>query len=436
MNLRRVTRGVIDLVFTIVLALILLFLINKAVLMLSPESVKLKKLLYTIAISFCVTAFFYNRIWSKLIFRKPVQLFFFVAFQICLFFVFFQLVSIHKNIKDYYEYFASENFKSWEGNTYTSDTLLGYKLSHDQLSSFVYIGDNKIPVKTDKDGFRIPADLGLLTYNEKPIELLFLGCSFTFGAACKAEDGFPYLVAKAKEMNYVNAGVGGYGLSQMLILAEELIPRYRPKYVIVQRSHWLIERSMSEFAPTRGGYHIPVPYFADSANSFRVEKPIYQSSIGTLFPITDRELYKGRFLTYYFTKGFPYFGKEQLKIIKSRLKNVLGIKPKPTKLKYEAELFAYEKMSAIAKAYNVKVIVVSVNSFSNHINPFFTTSKYLIANADSTLNSKLNKPLNKDDYFKLFGHWTNINGAETMFDSHPNARAHSLIAETILSKIE
>ena len=46
------------------------------------------------------------------------------------------------------------------------------------------------------------------------------------------------VVAQGLGGTVLNAGKCAYGLSQMLILARRLIPRYRPDYVLVQFSPW------------------------------------------------------------------------------------------------------------------------------------------------------------------------------------------------------
>jgi hypothetical protein len=73
--------------------------------------------------------------------------------------------------------------------------------------------------------------------------VLALGCSFTYGAATNAENTYPYLVGQRLAGTTRNAGVSSYGLSQMMILAKRLVPAYKPDYLLVQYSPWLVDRS-------------------------------------------------------------------------------------------------------------------------------------------------------------------------------------------------
>ena len=61
-----------------------------------------------------------------------------------------------------------------------------------------------------------------------PVFVLSLGDSITYGYGCRAEEAFGYLVARALGGTVLNAGQSGAGLAQMVLLARELIPAYRP----------------------------------------------------------------------------------------------------------------------------------------------------------------------------------------------------------------
>lgn len=321
---------------------------------------------------------------------------------------------------------------------YAKDDTLGYRMIKNNRSSLVYNLLPTVPVRTDQEGFRIPDSIPTLTATEKSVDLLFLGCSFTFGSACKAENTFPYLIAAEKKMNYVNAAVGGYGVAQMYLQAKQLIPRFKPKYVIVQNSPWLIVRGISEFAPSRGGYLLPTPYFSDEGSSFQVESPIYHSSVERLFPAQDRKSYYGKFFKYYIEKGIPYFLREQIQIFFVRCKNILFLKKRPTRRVVEAEQFAYSEIFKIAKQYSVKVILLNLSNSpgSDKCRKLGDRgNNVVIANADSLLYQFLGTD-SEIAYHKTFCHWSKSGKDSVFVDSHPNKLSHRLIAESILMHIK
>jgi hypothetical protein len=261
-----------------------------------------------------------------------------------------------------------------------------------------------------------------------------LGCSFTFGSACKAEDTFPYIVARESGKNYVNAAVGGYGLAQMYLQAKQLISKYKPKYLVIQNSPWLILRGVSEFAPSRGGYMLPVPYFADRGEFFEVEKPIYKSSIGKLFPARDRRLFSGNVLSYYFQRGIPYFAQEQFYIFITRCKNFVSLKQSPTTRIDSAEFDAYREIFEQAELNQTKVILLKLGNSegSNKTELIAKAGRNIsVANADSLLYEYV-KGYSPIKYRNAFGHWGTTESGDSIFvDGHPNTVSHKLIAQSI-----
>lgn len=391
------------------------------------------QLLQTSIILFCFYAFLYKRLWNPGLFRSPSKISVYLFSILALLFITYHSLSVNKNILAYYRYFSSDNFISWKGQMYEHDSLLGYRMQPNNFSSLVYDLKQSVPVKTDDNGFRVVHTGEQFSDVSKPIDLLFLGCSFTFGSACRAEETFPYMIAQEMKMNYINAAVGGYGLAQMLIQAKQLISKYKPRYIIIQRSPWLIKRSLTEFAPSRGGYLLPTPYFVETKNKFSVDLPAYQSPIYELLPEEDRKMYNGDFLKYYFKKGLGYFGTQQIEIIKTRVRNFIGQKKRPTDKEYEAELFAYSEIIKLAKEHAVEVILLHLNngpiSFKDKLPIDFYS--YRIANADSALRQRMSSN-DEQEYIRMFGHW-GMKGNDSVFiDGHPNAQAHKLIATSIL----
>ncbi len=68
--------------------------------------------------------------------------------------------------------------------------------------------------------------------------VLFVGDSYTFGSAVAEGDAFPHVVAaelqaRAVPAVAINAGVPGYNSEQTLVWLRELLPRHRPRHVVL-----------------------------------------------------------------------------------------------------------------------------------------------------------------------------------------------------------
>ena len=136
--------------------------------------------------------------------------------------------SLYSNIKT--------SQRGWSGKVHKTDAELGFAPIPDSQGAEVFPIGPEIPMRFDKDGFRIPVLDGSASstrLSPRPL-VLTLGCSFTYGAANYAEDTYPYLVGQYLGGTTKNAGVCSYGLAQMMILARRLVPIYQPNYLIVQ----------------------------------------------------------------------------------------------------------------------------------------------------------------------------------------------------------
>jgi hypothetical protein len=175
-------------------------------------------------------------------------------------------------------WYVKHSERGWKGKLHRSDAELGFAPIPDSRGAEVFPVGNDIPARYDKDGFRVPLEDGIPTSpNRHPI-VLALGCSFTYGAATLAEKTYPYLVGQYLGGTTRNAGVGSYGLSQMLVLAKRLVPANKPDYLIVQYSPWLVDRARSPFAPTNFG-KVPTPYFFVRQNELALHPPVFVTKI-------------------------------------------------------------------------------------------------------------------------------------------------------------
>ncbi len=392
------------------------------------------KILQSSIILFCLFTIGYKRIWE---FKKlNKRSFWLAAIGALIFIIIYNFVSVHKNIVAYYNYFTGENFIAWPGKIYQNDPLLGYKPKASAKGAFLYNKIPSIPIRINEAGFRVPVFDDSLSKINNSTDLLFLGCSFTFGSAVKAEDAFPHIVAHQTNQHYINAGAGGYGLSQMYILSEMLIRKYKPSCIVLQYSPWLISRSLEEFAPSKGGYLLPTPYFSAESDSFKVQPPVFESTAASLEPAEDRKAYSGKFIKYYFEKGLVYFSREQWKLIIVRLQNLFSKRKRPTGNRSEAQLFAYRKIFELSAKHHVNMILLKINGqpFSEDFRKLIETNNVCIANADSLLYRRLGSA-SKEKYAKAYYHWGFNGNDSVLVDLHPNILAHKIISEAVLQCI-
>ena len=142
---------------------------------------------------------------------------------------------------------------------------------------------------------------GTRDYSPGGPKLVFVGDSFVESAACSV-DTLPAKIEGLTGIDTLNFGVGGYGLDQMLLLFERILPLFDP-----QSSLFLIglinddlDRVLLKVRDS------PKPYFtiADQALVLHTEH-IHPNSLNDYF-----ERPAERFYLYYFVRGklgFPYY---------------------------------------------------------------------------------------------------------------------------------
>jgi hypothetical protein len=391
---------------------------------------------------FCIS-FFYNKWWSRVTFKKKRNLLIFGFLTILLFGFNTYILSLSVRSFHFYRYITLENRRGWRGKVHQADKTFGLIPIPNAKGFETFPKGDDVPMAYGCSGFRIPLADTNKTIPESRIDLLFLGCSFTYGAACLAEETFPYLVAKETRLSYTNAGVCSYGLSQMLILAKKLIPKLKPKYVIAQYSPWLIRRGISPFAPVYFG-SVPNPYFTDSGDSIKIIPPWYRTQI---FDYDIRKIRTRSTLSILIFTVIPFILKEDWFELNWRTKFFFGIYQKPAKDSHKAEFFAYSKIIDIAKANNTKVILLNLyndNGISN-LKELIGRSDVFLADADSLLldtlkknkSNKVRNATNKfDSLIKVYGHYY-INGKDSVYiDHHPNYLAHTIISQSIIQIIK
>ena len=332
-----------------------------------------------------------------------------------------------------YSYIKSSK-RGWQGKVFKTDTELGFAHVPDVQGLHVFPVGPPIPMRFDKNGFRVPVGDTPAESNGRPL-VLALGCSFTYGDAVYARDTYPYLVGQALRGTTKNAGCCSCGLSQMLILAGRLIPSHKPDYLIVQYSPWLISRSLSPFAPTYGGKS-PGPYFYGD-EGLALHPPVFLTNLANLPLESYRNTPKSiiDFISFLWNAGLPQFIYDDFNMSRYTFKRAIGVIPKPATDENNIVRYVYEEIASLARKNGSRLIIVVLGKSADpvpvptHLFP----SDSIIVDAHTTLLERLSI-VNDEHYKKAYAHWRG--SPPTIVDTHPNEKAHQIIADEILSKIK
>ena len=330
-------------------------------------------------------------------------------------------------------HYIKTNQRGWSGEVNEAHKELGFApIPNSRGLEIMPIGA-AVPVRYDKYGFRIPVKDEFVTRNVHPI-VLTLGCSFTYGAATLAENTFPYLVGSSLRGSTKNAGVCGYGLSQMVILANRLIPRHNPDYVIVQYSSWLVKRAVRPLAPSYYG-KIPNPYYADDEN-LTIRPPIFQTKIFDVPIDRYRNSQAGAldFFSFLGNVGLPLFIHDDVNMTAYFFANVLRLKDGPTKNRAAVIQHAYGEISKVAEQNGAVLIIVLLGEDHQPVlvQRDLLPRNAIVVDAHSALLNKL-PSVDKHSYQREYNHWRG--DPPVLVDGHPNEKAHGIIAEKIVTQI-
>ncbi|MFA6636411.1 MAG: hypothetical protein WCV56_04830 [Candidatus Omnitrophota bacterium] len=349
------------------------------------------------------------------------------------------LISVGGRTYRLYRHIKSPEGRGWEGIVHEADAMLGFR-PVPMAEGFEILPDGKTVMKVmfDEKGCRIPYK----GYSEewqstRGPKFLFLGCSFTFGSACHAEDTFPFLVAERTGGVSVNAGVISYGFPQMILRARELIPEIKPSFVVMQLSPWLVFRGTSMYRPTRYG-KVPVPYFAKVNGEYVIAPPVYRTNIFDV-PIRDHMDTKeslSDMVSFYIRVGIPFFVYSDIQDSYTMLRKLSGKLPAPvtTSDMGGLERYIYGEIGALCSENNSVFIVLSL-FFNENISPSPTdrwNPNFLFVYADEALMREAAKTdKSYDEFFKHVGKDPSV-----IVDSHPNPRAHGIIADEIYAELK
>lgn len=375
---------------------------------------------------------------------KPLLFYLIYGGAIVLFFAFGYLcLETYKLYKS-----LSKEGRGYESPMYQSDSTLGFKpIPNTRGFLSLYPGDTT-PVYFDEQGFRVPIHKEKTFQDASNVDILFLGCSISFGYGCRAEHTFAHLTSEKLNYTYINAGMNAYGLTQMYLLAQKLIPKYKPKIVVFQHSPWLVYRGINMFSNSVDKALISMPYFSDSNSEEIVINPPLENASFFNF---QKAIIKGQvnlstFLKFYSTGGAGYSSIKMLKRLKGYA-NTLFKQPLISSDKApQLERKVFQKLIEFSKKNGSLPVILNIGFIRNDANQLsFSDSKHIIfVNADSVLKTHLSispeqdtsENAYEDAYFKAYGHWKKTGEDSVLVDTHPNEKAHYLISRIIIDSIQ
>jgi hypothetical protein len=339
---------------------------------------------------------------------------------------------------NYYYHILKISKRGWVGDIYQSDELLGYQHTpnFDGFRNVPYLP--QIPVQLDESGNRIIEDESFTL--KKETSILFLGCSFTFGDACATDETFAFQTGAITGYKSINAGVCGYGLTQMFLKAQELLPKHQPTYTVVQYSPWIVDRAMYPFSPNMIG-KVPTPMARVENDSLIFHAPVFKSLVFKL-PIDSYILGPASWfekMQFAVQVGIPLVIYDTYQVGIYRLKEFFGkIKLQDFSQSAEVASAFYQSFQTLCEVQNSQLVVLVLG----HPYPtqdalykrLLADERIIVVNADEALWSKLN-PKTQENYDKTYKHWSELDGQPIMVDEHPNAKAHRIIAEEIVQAV-
>jgi hypothetical protein len=325
----------------------------------------------------------------------------------------------------------------FRGPVHRADPALGFAAVSGARGMHTFPIGPPFPMQYDEHGFRIPAYESQQRPLRRPL-VLALGCSYTYGDGTPAEHTFAWRVAERLGGTSLNAGKCAYGLAQMLLLARELIPRHRPEILLVQHSPWLFGRGVSGFARATFGT-VPVPYFADEAGGLRVAPPVFRARLFDLPVQRYDNPHRGLagFASFLWHVGLPLFAHDDTRMLLYQARRLAGRVPRRATDAEAVVGEAYREIHALARGAGALMVVVRLShpldSSPPALGGLAREEDVVVARAQEALNRRVPEA-SKEAYQRRFAHWRGQ--PPELVDTHPNADAHAIIADTIVAATE
>jgi hypothetical protein len=221
----------------------------------------------------------------------------------------------------------------------------------------------------------------------------------------------------------------------MLRRAEELVPSMRPAFLVFQYSPWLISRTRSGFAPVYFGV-LPTPYYSldESGHVTLCAPPFMSDAIALeLDSLSGQEASFGGFLTFLGSVAIPLFMHDDINLLRFRLREIFGCSPVRLDDFDLIVRHVYGSISRLCRRNGVQLIVLRIANAD--ADPFWsivlsaTGSDALIADGETALWNELSSKT-VTSYRQHY--WTWSGDPPRVVNAHPNALAHSVLADCII----
>jgi hypothetical protein len=327
-------------------------------------------------------------------------------------------------------HFVKDTTRGWEGQLHRIDRVLGYAPIPASGGIEMIPGGEKVPVWYNSDGFRTPPGDKDQGYGKKPL-MLFLGCSFTFGSGCRAENTFPFLIGEKMGGSVINAGVNSYGFSNMVLRARELVPKYKPDIVFFQVSPWLFDRAVAIYRPTPY-WTLPMPYYAVVKGKNEIQPPPFMTGIFDVPIAHFRKTPRGQadFFEFAVKVAAPLYLRDDWGRCWTGFRMATGFLPRPNTSKNGLIRDVILEMNAICKENGAKLAIIFLGDreISKKINISAETGDVIMIDAEKPLWDAL-AVKSMSDYSMAYQHVAG--DPPHVVDMHPNDKAHAVIADAV-----
>jgi hypothetical protein len=310
----------------------------------------------------------------------------------------------------------------WRGTVYHADPSYGYYPTSNALAYQSLEQGKWIPIRFDEHGLRIPYT-GQNPADRTGLQLLFLGDSFTHGYGVTAEDSFAYRTAKQLGASVMNAGVSGWGLSQMVMRARQVIPSMKPDKVVVQYSNWLPARSMKLYIPRTFG-NTANPYFYEADDGIDIHPPVFQNMNLRISRFAGEDENP---LSFAWNVGLVLFPHDDYVATRALIDRVLRLIPPPIASRQVVVEYAYREIRRLCEENNAEmVILVLPNAIDDVPTDQLNMLAVQVVDVREPLAKQLSEP-SAETWNASYKFWRN----GTIIDHHPNADMHAKIAEIL-----
>jgi len=322
---------------------------------------------------------------------------------------------------------VKRDHRGWSERYFQKNELLGFTAIPNSQAEETFRKGPDVPSRFDGNGFRIPLKKPHPP-GRRPL-ILALGDSFTFGAACLAEESYPYLLAEQLQGSEINAGQYGSGLAQMVLLAQRIVPRVRPDYVIVQYSPWLVQRALSPWGPTQF-VKLPQPFFVRGPDgSLTIYPPVFE--VFDDFTLGEYRQGDGGAIEFlHFTRNvtFPFLLHDDWNMLKYGFRRAARKIPSPFDDPNALVQQVYMSLAKLSEQHNSEMLILLMGCSYGEMPESFKGLGVTVVDGRASLCNRL-ETKSSEAYGQQYWHW--YGDPPELIDTHPNANAHKIYAEVL-----